>query len=95
MYAVQIIGGIIAICALLGWLLLRVWMSQERLEANQRYRRRFLKLVIVVWGGYCVFGVIEVFAGKQPIESLIGLPFVLGFLWIALRSISMDKQKSN
>ncbi len=81
-----IIVGVLALSAFLGWGAWRTCMSAERAERDPRYRRRILLLLGVVYVGGAVYGIAEVVTGREPIQSLIGLPVGALLAWFYLRT---------
>jgi membrane protein implicated in regulation of membrane protease activity len=80
-----IIAGVSVSTALLAWCLWRVCKSVERAERDPRYLRRRLFWLGMMYLGAAVFGIEEVARGKEPIQTLIGLPIGLALAWFWLR----------
>jgi hypothetical protein len=45
----------------------------------------------MLYVGAAVFGIVEVATGKEPIQSLVGLPIGGLFAWVYLRAASRVK----
>jgi CDP-diglyceride synthetase len=81
-----VIVGVLGCTALLAWMLWRVYRSVERAERDPRYLRRILLFGVVLYGGSALFGILLVITGKEPIQSLLGLPVVAALVWFYLTS---------
>jgi hypothetical protein len=86
-----VIAGVSVATAVLAWMLWRVCKSVQRAERDPRYLRRRLFWLGIIYVGAAVFGIEEVVRGKEPIQSLIGLPIGLAFAWFWLRMASRVK----
>jgi hypothetical protein len=86
-----VIVGVLATTALLAWMMWRVCKSVERAERDPKYLRRHLFWFGMIYVFAAVFGVEEVVRGKEPIQSLIGLPIGLTLAWLWLRTASRIK----
>jgi glucose uptake protein GlcU len=80
-----IILGVLALSAFIGWMGYRVYKSAERAERDPRYLRRQLLALGVLYIGSAVYGIAEVVTGREPIESLMGLPIGALLAWFYLR----------
>jgi hypothetical protein len=81
-----IIVGVLAFSAFLAWMAWRLCKSAERAERDPQYLRRSLLRLGLLYVGCAVFGIAEVATGRQPIESLIGLPIGAALAWLYLRA---------
>ena len=81
-----IIVGVLVFSAFLGWGAWRVCKSSERAERDPRYLRRILLSLGLIYVGSAVFGIAQVITGKQPLQSLIGLPIGALLAWFYLRT---------
>ena len=87
----SVIAGVSVATAVLALMLWRVCKSVERAERDPRYLRRRLFGLGVIYVGAAVFGIEEVARGKEPIQTLIGLPIGLAFALFWLRMASRVK----
>jgi hypothetical protein len=78
--------GVFACSALLGWGTWRVYRSTERAERDPRYFRRRLIIGGSLYLACSTYGIVQVAMGKQPAQSLIGLPIGLLIAWVFLRT---------
>lgn len=85
------IVGVSASCALLAWMMWRAWLSAERTARDPKYLRRRLFRCGVFYVAVAVFGIAEVATGREPIQTLIGLPIGLLFAWFFLRAAARVK----
>ena len=83
---VTIIVGVLAFSALLGWGAWRIFKSAERAEQDPRHLRRNLLRLGLIYIGCALYGIAEVVTGKQPVESLVGLPIGALLAWFYLRA---------
>ena len=83
---VTIIVGVLAFSALLGFGAWRIFKSAERAEQDPRYLRRRLLRLGLIYVGCALFGIEEVLTGREPVQSLIGLPIGALLAWFYLSS---------
>lgn len=83
---VTVIVGVSLTTAIFGWMMWRAWKSAERVETDLRHRRRILLRLGLVYVAAAVFGVAAVLSGKEPKESLIGLPVGVLLAWFYIRA---------
>ncbi len=83
--------GVLVISALLAWGMLRVAKSSERAERDPRYLRRLLFRGGALYIVTTVFGIVGVATGREPVQTLFGLPIVLLIIWLLLRAASRVK----
>jgi len=81
-----VVVGVTASSAFLGWMIWRAWKSAEGAESDSRHRRRILLRLGLLYVGCAVFGIAEVVTGREPKESLIGLPIAALLAWLYLRT---------
>jgi uncharacterized membrane protein len=81
-----VILGVLAFSAFLGWGAWRVFKSAERAERDPRYLRRRLVLLGLLYVGSAVYGIEQVVTGREPLQSLIGLPIGALLAWFYLRA---------
>jgi hypothetical protein len=81
-----VIVGVLVASGFLAWMMWRSFRSVERMERDPRYLRRWLIWLVTIYVLGAVFAVSSVITGKQPIQSLAGLPVVLLLAWLYLRS---------
>ena len=81
-----VITGVLAATALLAWTMWRAWKSAERSEKDFTYLRRRLLLWGTIYACSALFGIVEVATGKNPVESLVGLPVALWLVWVFFNS---------
>lgn len=81
-----IIVVVLGTSALLGWGAWRVCKSAERAERDPRYLRRKLLWFGLIYVVGATFGIAEVVTGREPIQSLIGLPIGAFFAWFYLKA---------
>jgi CDP-diglyceride synthetase len=86
-----VIVGVTVTTALLAWGMWRTCRSAERAERDPRYRRRLLIMMGMLYVTSAAFAIEQVATGKEPIQTLIGLPFGLLLAWFWLRSASRVK----
>jgi DNA-binding transcriptional regulator of glucitol operon len=86
MMIAAVIVGVLALSAFLGWSAWRVFKSAERAEQDPRYLRRRLVVLGLLYVGFAVYGIEEVVTGREPLQSLIGLPIGALFAWFYLRA---------
>ena len=84
-------AGVSVATALFAWMLWRACRSVERAERDPLYLRRRLFWFGMIYVGAVVFGIEEVARGKEPIQTLIGLPVGLALAWFLLRMASRVK----
>jgi len=85
MLATVIIGVSVA-TAILGWMMWREWKSAERAESDLRLRRRIFVCLGLIYLAAVAIGIAGVLRGREPKESLIGLPITLLLAWFWLRT---------
>ena len=85
MLATVIIGVSVA-TAILGWMMWRGWRSAERAESDLRHRRRIFVRLGLIYVAAVAIGIAGVLSGREPKESLIGLPIALLLAWFWLRT---------
>jgi len=61
------------------------WKETERAERDSRYKRRILLRLALLYIGCAAFGIAEVATGREPKQSLLGLPIAAGLAWAYLR----------
>jgi hypothetical protein len=83
---VAVIVSVLAFSAFLGWGAWRVCKSAERAVRDPRYLRRNLLWLGLLYIGSAVFGIAEVVTGKEPLQSLIGLPIGALLAWFYIRT---------
>ena len=83
MLATVIIGVSVA-TAILGWMIWRGWKSAERAESDLRYRRRIFVRLGLIYLAAMAIGIADVLSGREPKETLIGLPIALLLAWFWL-----------
>lgn len=81
-----VIVGVSVATAILGWMMWHAWKSAERAEADLRHRRRIFVRLGLIYVAAVVIGVGEVLSGREPKESLIGLPIALLLAWFWLKT---------
>ena len=72
--------------AILGWMMWRGWKSAERAESDMRHRRRIFVGLGLIYVAAVAMGIAGVLSGREPKESLIGLPIALLLAWFWLRT---------
>ena len=77
-----IIVGVLASCAVLGWM---GWWVLQLPEKPRRLRRLLLFLGAIYLIG-AISGVWKAATGEAPVWSLLFLPLSLGLAWLCLRS---------
>ena len=80
-----------AFSALFGWQMWRFGKHAERVENDPVYLRKSLRRGAYFYIGASVLGIATVVFGKQPKESLIGLPVALLLIWFFLHSAAKVK----
>ena len=85
MLATVIIGVSVA-TAILGWMMWRGWRSAESAESDLRRRRRIFVRLGLIYVAVVAIGIAGVLGGREPKESLIGLPIALLLAWFWLRT---------
>ena len=80
------IVGVSLTSALFAWIMWRTWKSAERAETDLRHRRRIFLRLGLAYVAAAVFGVMIVLSGREPKESLIGLPIGALLAWFYLRA---------
>ncbi len=83
---VTVVVGVLAFTALLVWMMWRLYRSMERAERDPRYHRRVLMRGAMLYGGSAVFGIVLVATGREPIQSLVGLPVVALLVWSYMKA---------
>ncbi len=83
---VTVIIGVSVTTAVFGWMMWRGWKSVERAETDSRHRRRIFLRLGLIYIAAVVIGIAGVFTGREPKESLIGLPIALVVAWFWLRT---------
>jgi hypothetical protein len=83
---VTVIVGVSLTSAVLAWTMWRTWKSAERAETDLRHRRWIFLRLGLLYVGAAVFGVVEVLSGREPKESLIGLPVAALLAWFLLKA---------
>jgi len=83
---VAVIIGVSVTTAIFGWMMWHAWNSVERAETDSRHRRRIFIRLGLIYVLSATLGVGGVLSGKEPKESLIGLPVVLLLAWFWLRA---------
>ena len=82
----SVILGVSVMTAILGWMMWRGWKSAERAEADSRHRRRIFIRLGLIYIAAVAIGIGGVLSGREPKESLIGLPIALLLAWFWLRT---------
>jgi hypothetical protein len=82
-----IIIGVLALSALLGWMMWRMAKAVERAERDPRYVRRWLMIFGTLYGLGALTGVGKVISGTAPPFSLIGLAIPLTIVWYCFRAV--------
>jgi hypothetical protein len=81
-----VIIGVSVTTAILGWVIWREWKSAERAESDVRHRRRIFVRLGLIYIAAVGIGIAGVLSGREPKESLIGLPIALLLAWFCLRT---------
>ena len=81
-----IIVGVLAVTALLGWMMWRLARAVERAERDPRYVRRWLILFAALYGFGALTSVSRVISGDAPPLSLIGLAIPVLIVWYCCRA---------
>jgi len=82
----SVIVGVLAVSALLAWAMWRACKTAERAERDPRFLRRILLGFGLLYIASAVYDVAEVIAGKEPLQSLIGLPIGAALAWLFLKA---------
>jgi hypothetical protein len=77
---------VLAASAIFGWFMFRAAKSLDRAESDPSYRRRLILIPVAIYVVSTVYGVSQVILGRQPVQSLIGLPFVLLLIYGGLKA---------
>jgi len=94
MMILAVIVAVSAASAFLAWMIWRAWQSAERVARDPKYLRRRLFRLGLLYVGAAVFGIVEVATGREPIQTLAGLPIGLLFAWLVLRTATRNKDPS-
>ena|SRR5579864_7405657 len=86
-----VVVGVLALSAFFVWRLWRLYLSMERAERDARYRRRVLMRLPILYGASAVFGIVLVASGREPIQTLLGLPVVALLIWLYLKAALAEK----
>jgi len=62
------------------------WKEAEHAEGDARHRRRILLRLGLLYVGCAILGIAEVLSGREPKESLFGLPIAAILAWAYLRA---------
>ena len=82
-----VIIGVSVTTAIFVWILWQGWKETEHAETDLRHRRRIILRLGLVYVVTSVIGVAGVVSGREPKESLIGLPIALLLAWFLLRAV--------
>src|SRR4030095_2873297 len=78
--------GILGFCAFLAWIMWRAFRQVEREERDASYLRRRLMRWAYFYSASALIVIVLVVTGKEPKESLIGLPIAALLIWTFWRS---------
>jgi hypothetical protein len=67
------------------------WRETERAERDPRYKRKILLRLSLLYIGCAAFGIAEVVSGREPKQSLLGLPIAAVLAWAYLRAATRMK----
>jgi 4-amino-4-deoxy-L-arabinose transferase-like glycosyltransferase len=81
-----VIVGVSLATVILGWMMWRGWKSAESAETDLRQRRRIFLRLGLIYVAAVAIGIAGVLSGREPKESLIGLPIALLLAWFWLRT---------
>jgi hypothetical protein len=81
-----VIIGVSVTTVIFVWIIWRGWKSTERAETDLRHRRRIFVRLGLVYVVSSVIGVAGVLSGREPKESLLGLPVAVLLAWLLLRT---------
>jgi hypothetical protein len=86
-----VIVGVTAFTVFMVWMGLRLSRSVERFERDPRYLRRTLMRGALLYACSVLLGVVLVVSGREPKETLYGLPVVALIIWTLLRAATRVK----
>lgn len=81
-----VIVGVLALSALLAWGTWRVCKTAERAELDPRFLRKILLGLGLLYVISAALALGKVIAGKEPVQSLVGLPIGAALAWLFLRA---------
>ena len=88
---VLVILYVSACSAILAAVLWRAWKEVERSNEDVRHRRRVLLRTGLLYVGCAALGIVAAVTGREPKESLLGLPIAVGLAWVYLRAATRVK----
>jgi hypothetical protein len=86
-----VIIGVLAVSALLGWMMWRVCRTAGRMEKDARFLRRILVGVAVFYSVGLCSAIVKVVTGEAPAWSLLFAPIPLYVIWVYLKAAKRAK----